>query len=114
VGEAGRTPWQVHTGLDVLANVRTVVEEGLARKGLGDVSPPPVEGERIDDDAVVVRYDGDHCAGLRGVAVGLGEHFDEQYTVTERACAHEGDDHCEVVVTRPEVPTGNGMAASDD
>jgi len=104
----------VHTGLDVLANVRTVVEEGLARKGLGDVSPPPVEGERIDDDGVVVRYDGDHCAGLRGVAVGLGEHFDEQYTVTERACAHEGDDHCEVVVTRPEVPTGNGMAASDD
>lgn len=104
----------VHTGLDVLANAQAVIREGLRRKRLGDVTPPAVEGERLDGDTVVVRYAGDHCDGLRGVAVGLGEHYDEDYTVTERQCRDGGDDHCEFVVARSAAPTGDGLAASDD
>lgn len=104
----------VDTGLDVLANARAVVEAGLARKKLGDVSPPPVEGERLDEDTVVVRYAGDHCDGLRGVVVGLGEHYGEDYAVTERHCREEGADHCELVVTRSAAPIAGELAASDD
>lgn len=104
----------VHSGLDVLADVRAVVQEALRRKRVGDVALPPVEGERVDEDTVVVRYAGDHCAGLRGVAVGVGEHFGEEYTVTERACRDDGADHCEVVVSRSDAPTGGCLAASDD
>lgn len=103
----------VHTGMDVLARAGEVVEEALRRKKLQDVTPPAVEGERLDEDTVVVRYGGDHCAGLRGVVVGLGEHYGEAYTVTERACGHEGDDHCELVVSRS-TTSGGALAASDD
>lgn len=104
----------VDTGLDVLERARAVVEEALRRKGLGEVAPLPVEGERLDEDTVVVRYAGDHCDGLRGVAVGVGEHYGEAYTVTERTCQGNGGDHCELVVTRAEHQAGGGLAASDD
>lgn len=102
----------VRSGLDVLANAEAVVGKAFRRKGLDDVSLPAVSGERLDEDRVVVRYGGDHCAGLRGVAVGLGEYYDDAYAVTERACQGDGADRCELVVARAE--SGGGMAASDD
>jgi len=101
------------TGLDVLADARAVAEGALRRKGLDDATPPPVAGERLGDDAVRLRYAGDHCDGLRGVAVGLGEHYGETYAVAERACRDDGAAHCEVVVARSEAALG-GRAASDD
>ena len=100
----------VRSGLDVLANVETVVGTALRRKGFDDASPPAASGERLDDDRVLVRYGGDHCAGVRGVAVGLGEYYDDPYAVTERACRGDGADRCELVVSR----AGPGPAASDD
>lgn len=102
----------VDSGLDVLANARAVIRESLRRKGVEDASLPAVAGERVDEDAVVVRYEGDHCAGLRGVAAGLGEYYGEEYAVGERACTHDGDDGCELVVRR--TGPGTGVAASDD
>ena len=104
----------VDSGLDVLARADAVIETALRRKHLEDVIPPRVEGERRDEDTVVVRYGGDHCAGLRGVAVGVGEHYGEAYTVTERACRHDGDDRCEFVVRRSAAPTDGGLTASAD
>lgn len=102
----------VRSGLDVLANAEAVVGEALRRKGLDDATPPAVAGERVGEDRVVVRYGGDHCAGLRGVAVGLGEYYDDPYAVTERACQGEGAGRCELVVARE--GGGGGAAARDD
>lgn len=104
----------VDSGVDVLADAESVVTRVLRRTRVTDVTPPAVSGERLDDETVLVRYGGDHCAGLRGVVAGLGEQCDEAYTVSERACTREGDDHCELVVHRSSAPAGDGLAASDD
>lgn len=110
----GVTVRDVDSGLDVLADARTVAREALRRKGLEDASPPAVAGERVDEDTVVVRYGGDHCDGLRGVAVGLGEYYGETYAVAERTCASDGADRCELVVWRTDAPPTAGATASDD
>lgn len=104
----------VDSGLDVLANVRAVIRESLERKGVEHASLPAIAGERVDEDTVVVRYDGDHCAGLRGIAVGLGEYYDEDYDVGERACGHDGAGGCELVVSRTSPTSTAAVAASGD
>lgn len=104
----------VDSGLDLLADAESVATRALRRKQLADVTPPAVSGEWLDEETVRLRYGGDHCAGLRGIVAGLGEHYGEAYTVTERACTHEGDGHCELVVHRMPASAGGEMAASDD
>lgn len=105
---------EVDTGLDVLADAQSVVAQAIRRKELSDVEPLDVAGERLDEETVLVRYGGDHCAGLGGIAVGLGEHYDEEYSVTERSCRREGADRCEFVVQRSPESAGDTPAASDD
>ena len=90
------------TGLDLIANVETYIHEALRAKNLSEFAPPELSAERVGDDRVSITYASDRelCDLAKGLVRGIGAYYDEQLAVDEPACMHDGDPHCELVVTR--------------
>ncbi|MFB6130984.1 MAG: heme NO-binding domain-containing protein [Salinigranum sp.] len=90
------------TGLELVANVERYIHEALRAKRLSTYTPPKLEAEWRGDDSVGVVYRSERgfCHLARGIIVGVGRHFEEPFDVEETACVHDGDGHCEFVVTR--------------
>ncbi|WP_226007972.1 heme NO-binding domain-containing protein [Natrinema salinisoli] len=93
-------------GLELIENVEEYIHMALRAKDMADFTPPAVDARRLDENRVVVRYNSDRqlCEVAIGILVGIGEFYDESYTVTESQCMHDGAPKCEIVVER-EIPT---------
>lgn len=67
-----------------------------------EAAPPRLRAERRGEDEVAIFYDSERklCAFGRGVIRGIAERYGEDVTVTDAACQHLGDPHCEIVVRR--------------
>ncbi|UPV73433.1 heme NO-binding domain-containing protein [Halorussus limi] len=90
------------TGLELIANVETYIHEALRGKQLSTYTPPALSAEWVGDETVKVTYASERelCSLAKGLLAGVGDYYDEQVEVTEPTCMHEGDDRCELVVTR--------------
>jgi hypothetical protein len=58
--------------------------------------PPHISAKRETDDLLVVRYYSYRklCPVVRGIIRGLGEHFNERFSIEETQCIHHGADEC--------------------
>ncbi|MFC4449509.1 heme NO-binding domain-containing protein [Halorussus aquaticus] len=93
------TEW---TGLELVANVETYIHEALRAKQLSTYTPPALSAEWVGDDRVAVTYTSERelCALAVGLLRGIESYYDEQYRIEERTCMLDGDDQCEILVTR--------------
>ena len=84
--------------LELIANTETRIHSVLRARD-PDIDPPNLTCRR-DGDAVRVEYrsERDLCSVAKGIARGVGDHYDEPVAVTESACMRDGDEHCELVV----------------
>jgi predicted hydrocarbon binding protein len=82
--------------------VETYIHEALRAKNLSEFAPPELSAERVGDDRVSITYASDRelCDLAKGLVRGIGAYYDEPLAVNEPACMHDGDPHCELVVTR--------------
>lgn len=101
VGEQG-------SALGLIANTEEQIHTVLRARD-PNLEPPTLTCRRAGD-AVRVEYRSDRglCPVAKGIARGVGDHYDEPLVVTEEACMHDGAEHCEIVVrpeeSRPESP----------
>jgi predicted hydrocarbon binding protein len=86
------------SALDLIANTETRVHAVLRTRD-PSFDPPELTCRR-DGDEVTVEYRSDRnlCSVAKGIARGVGDHYDEPVVVTEDACMRDGDEHCELVV----------------
>ena len=103
-----------HTTAQFLETYRNVVDEGSALSLIANTETrihavlrthdpsldPPRLTCRRDGDTVTVEYCSDRglCSVAKGIARGVGDHYDEEVVVTEEACMQEGAECCELVV----------------
>lgn len=101
VGTYGVHVEQDWTGLELVANVEQYIHEALRAKQLSNYTPPELEAEWRGEDRVALLYHSERqlCHLARGLIRGVGDHFDESFHIEETSCMHEGDEHCEFVVT---------------
>lgn len=94
------------SGLELIENVEAYIHEALRAKDISEFAPPGLATERRGDDRVLVTYSSDRqlCDVARGILVGIGEHYDESWTVAEMQCMHDGHSRCELLVTREPSP----------
>ncbi|PSQ11439.1 heme NO-binding protein [Halobacteriales archaeon QS_5_70_15] len=90
------------TGLELLANVETYIHTALRAKELSSYTPPNLHAEWDEDDRVRITYGSERelCALAKGLIRGVGDHYDEALSVREPACMLDGDERCEILVTR--------------
>ncbi|RQH01892.1 heme NO-binding domain-containing protein [Natrarchaeobius oligotrophus] len=98
-------------GLELITNVQQF-HTSLRTRDLTDLTTPRVRSERLDDRRVRVTYDSDRklCDVARGALYGVADRFDEELTVDEETCMHDGDDACRFVVERTATAIGRNEA----
>lgn len=104
-------------GLDLVANVEEYIHEALRAKQLSEFAPPGIGAERLGDDRVRVRYASDRemCDLARGILDGVAAFYDEDWTVEEHRCMHDGAARCEFTVRRtPATAEATGRSALPD
>ena len=86
------------SAVDLIENLESDVHTAL-RSHNPKMDPPQVETQRSDGE-LVVRYDSHRnlCPVAKGLVHGVGDHYGENFVVTERRCAREGAEHCELVL----------------
>lgn len=89
-------------GLELVENVEDSIHKALRAKQISNFDPPEISARREGDDRVVVEYGSDRrlCAVAVGILEGIGEFYDESYTITEQQCMHDGAPKCEIDVAR--------------
>lgn len=92
------------TGLELLANVESYIHTALRAKQLSTYTPPNLSAEWDGSDHVRVTYRSDRelCALAKGLISGVGDYYGEPLSVREQSCMLDGDDRCELLVTRAE------------
>lgn len=87
--------------LDLVANTEEGIHEVL-RAHNPNLDPPELVCRREDDAQVTILYRSDRrlCFVAKGIVRGVADHYGERVSVTERACMHDGSDHCRIVVRR--------------
>ena len=90
------------TGLELLANVEEYIHTALRAKELSSYTPPNLHAEWDGDDRVRITYGSERqlCALAKGLIRGVGDHYDEPLSVREPFCMLDGDERCEILVTR--------------
>lgn len=103
------------TGLDLISNVEESIHVALRTKVSADFQPPAIDATRVDEDTVVVGYGSDRqlCDVAKGIIDGVGDHYDEEYSVVERECMHDGAERCDIVVTRAGADHDGDVAVTD-
>lgn len=88
------------TALDLIEHTEEHIHTVL-RTHNPELSPPELACRRLDEGRVAVRYRSDRglCAVAKGIARGVGDHYDEDVSVDEPQCMHDGAGYCELVVT---------------
>jgi predicted hydrocarbon binding protein len=86
------------SAIDLIANLEPEVHTAL-RNHSPKMDPPTVDCQR-SDDRIVVQYDShrDLCPVAKGLIHGVGDHYGENFVVTERRCSRDGADRCELVL----------------
>jgi predicted hydrocarbon binding protein len=86
------------SALGLIANAESQIHTVLRARN-PDLTPPTLTCRR-EGDAVRVEYRSDRglCSVAKGIARGVGDHFDEDLVVSEESCMRDGADHCEIVV----------------
>lgn len=90
------------TGLELLANVEDYIHTALRAKQLSTYTPPNLESEWGNTDQVRIRYGSERelCALAKGLIRGVGDYYGDSLEIQERTCMLDGDDECEILVTR--------------
>ena len=90
------------TGLELLANVEEYIHTALRSKQLSTYTPPNLESEWNGTDQVRITYGSERelCALAKGLIRGVGEYYGEPLTVQEPSCMLDGDEQCEILVSR--------------
>jgi len=94
----GNVAGEERNALDLIANTETRIHSVLRARD-PSIDPPNLTCRR-DGDAVRVEYRSERelCSVAKGIARGVGDHYDEPVVVTEEACMRDGAEHCELVV----------------
>lgn len=94
------------SALELIANVEEYIHTSLRAKAVAAYTPPQLQSDWIDDSNVRIVYRSERtlCAFARGLISGIGTHRGEQLTIEERACMHNGDPQCVLVVSRRHTP----------
>ncbi|WP_410765569.1 heme NO-binding domain-containing protein [Haloferax sp. DFSO60] len=87
------------TGLELIANIKAF-HRALREKNISTYTTPKVETGWRDSETVSVIYRSERqfCHLARGLILGVSDHFDEPYEISEPTCMHEGDGECEFLV----------------
>lgn len=90
------------TGLELLANVEEYIHTALRAKQLSSFTPPNLHAEWEGSDQVRITYGSDRelCALAKGLIRGVGAHYGEPLVLEEPSCMLDGDERCEILVTR--------------
>lgn len=91
-GSKVREEWDA---LDLIENTERTIHE-IVRADEPEADPPKLEAERIDDGTVEVTYRSERemCGLARGIARGVGNHYDQALSVAEPTCMLDGHEHC--------------------
>lgn len=92
-----REDWDM---LDVLEHLDEIYEQISAQNEESD--PPEVSADRIVEDTLILTYRSDRrlCDFGKGIVLGMADEYGESVTIEEERCLHDGDDACEITVTR--------------
>jgi predicted hydrocarbon binding protein len=87
--------------MDLLEHLESSVHEPL-RTHNERLDPPRIEATRDGPSQVTIRYRSPRklCPVATGLIRGVADHYDQEVYVSEPRCMHEGDDLCELVVSR--------------
>ncbi|HEV8361190.1 MAG TPA: heme NO-binding domain-containing protein [Candidatus Thermoplasmatota archaeon] len=85
--------------LEVLEHTEETIHRMVRTKQEG-ASPPELRAERVGPDEVLVRYASPRrmCSLAKGIARGLGRHYQQVVVVREPKCMHKGDPECTIYV----------------
>lgn len=66
-----------------------------------ELTPPELECQRRGKERVTVRYRSDRelCGVAIGIVRGVAAHYEEEISVSEHQCMHNGDPYCEFIVS---------------
>lgn len=89
------------TAREFLMNVSAI--HARVTKNIPNAAPPSFEYEELPDGRLRIHYHSERplCPALRGLILGVGDHFGEALEVEEVACSQRGDEHCTMEVTFP-------------
>lgn len=108
--------WVTHTGVesypsyfrlagknprDFLLNLNKVHQQ--VTKNVKNARPPVFEYEQLADGRLLMHYESARglCAVLRGLIVGVGDHFGVELKVREISCMLKGEPRCTMEVSFP-------------
>lgn len=89
------------TTREFLLNMNKVHKQ--VTKNIRNARPPTFEYEEVPDGRLLIHYRSDRrlCAVLRGLILGVGNHFDEELQLKETSCMNNGDPQCTMDVSFP-------------
>jgi hypothetical protein len=85
--------------LEVLEHTEETIHRLVRTKQEG-AKPPELRAERVGPDEVLVRYTSPRrmCGLAKGIAKGLGRHYQQTIAVREPSCMLKGDAECAIYV----------------
>lgn len=83
---------------EVVANLEAIYRQ--IETGDDEADLPSVSTDRISEDTYVVQYQSERrlCDLAKGIVEGIADEFDDEVTISEGACMHDGDGHCELTL----------------
>ncbi len=106
IPHTGRTSYPalfelLHGARECLLAMNRVHE--LVTRTTPNATPPQFEFDELPNGRLLMHYHSERrlCKVLIGLIHGVGELFDEELTVREVACFHDGSDHCVMEVEFP-------------
>lgn len=89
------------TTFDVIENAGKTIHKALNHYN-PTRKPPHIEAKRESPNEMIVRYYSQRklCPVVRGIIRGLGEHYNESFSINEIECMHSGNTQCTMVVKR--------------
>ena len=82
----------------MIANTEAAVHTVVRVRNAG-AKPPQLSTKRLAPDQVLLVYTSPRrmCGLAIGIAVGLGQHFQEKIVATQTMCMHKGATRCEIL-----------------
>lgn len=89
------------TALDLIEHTETRMHK-VVRMNDAEATPPHLRVRRVSPTSVIVDYQSQRrlCAVAKGIARGVGAHYNERLVVDERRCMQTGAPACEIVISR--------------
>ncbi len=86
---------------DVFHNLNRIHQQ--VTMDISGATPPKFQIEEQEDGKMTIRYESRRafCAVLRGLILGVGEHYGQDLVIEETSCIHRGDPACVVEVAVP-------------